>query len=306
MPKNNKNKDPYVGFVGLGEMGKGMAMNILKGGYPLMVFDIDKKAVSQRQTAGAQIARDISQIAKPCHTIILSLPSYSVVEEVVFGKNGLIQNLSLCQTVIDCGTTNPIATKDFHDRLAGNNITFIDAPVSGFPQRANDGTLTIMVGCENEKKFLEIKPLLDCMGETVVHLGGAGTGQIAKVINNVCYNIACATIAELLPLSMKMGLDPEKIIEIISTSTGQSAAIKYFGPMILKRNFKSGYAMSNAYKDMESIIDIMKTHKIPLPVTTAAVSTYQMALNQGSGNESKAAMLKVWEKVLGVTVKKKN
>jgi len=304
MPQDNSTNNKTIGFVGLGEMGSGMAANIIKGGYPLVVFDINKEAVSQLQHLGATVAENFQTLAGTCDSIIFSLPNHVVVEKVLFGTEGLIQYLSSNHTIIDCGTTNPLATKDFYERFATKNISFIDAPVSGFPQRATEGTLTIMVGSASEDDFTNIESLLKCMGTLVVRMGESGTGQLAKVINNVFYNIACATVAELLPLSVKMGLNTDKMVEIVSNSTGQSVAMNYFGPMILERNFKTGYAMENAYKDMESVIDVMKTYKIPLPVTMAAVSTYQMALNQELGKENKGAMIKVWEKVLGVTVKK--
>ena len=292
-----------IGFIGLGVMGQGMALNIHKAGYPLYVFDIDDQAVKVLTNAGAEAVGNMQQLADRCDWIILSLPNTAIVEAILWGDQGLSEHLSPGQIVIDCGTTHPLATIDFHKRFEDNKICFLDAPVSGMEKRACEGTLTTMVGGLKEV-FDVVKPLFESMSSTVVYMGVAGSGQLTKVINNVFLNVACATVAELLPLSVKMGLDPEKIVEVAGSGSGQSFALNIFGPLILERDFSHGYPMESAYKDMSAIVEVINTHHIPIPVTMAALSTYQTALNRGLGKESKGAMVKVWEEVLGVEVKK--
>ncbi len=292
-----------IGFIGLGVMGQGMALNIHKAGYPLYVFDIDDQAVKVLTNAGAEAVGNMQQLADRCDWIILSLPNTAIVEAILWGDQGLSEHLSPGQIVIDCGTTHPLATIDFHKRFEDNKICFLDAPVSGMEKRACEGTLTTMVGGLKEV-FDVVKPLFESMSSTVVYMGVAGSGQLTKVINNVFLNVACATVAELLPLSVKMGLDPEKIVEVAGSGSGQSFALNIFGPLILERDFSHGYPMESAYKDMSAIVEVINKHHIPIPVTMAALSTYQTALNRGLGKESKGAMVKVWEEVLGVEVKK--
>lgn len=294
---------PTIGFIGLGEMGSGMAANIIKAGYPLFVFDIDKMAVKKLEALGARIAGDFACLAEQCDWIILSLPDTLIVEKTLFDSSGLAQYLSPGQIVMDCGTTHPLATKDFYERLFRKGIIFLDTPVSGMAKRAEEGTLTVMVG-SSRAIFRKVKPVLTSISKNIVYMGGPGSGQLAKLINNVFFNISCATVAELLPLAVKMGLDPEKIVEVAGTGTGQSFALNFFGPLILERNFQPGYPMEKAYKDINAIIEVMSKYQISVPVTMAAVFTYQMALNQGLGHENKGAMVKVWEKVLDVEVKK--
>ncbi len=294
---------PGIGFIGLGAMGKGMALNILKSGFPLRVFDIDSTAVKALVEAGAVAAGDPKDLAERCDWILLSLPDTSVVQEIIWGKTGLHEGLSGGQCVVDCGTTHPMATIEFHKRLEKTGIKFLDAPVSGMEQRAMDGTLTTMAGGARDV-FDRVRPVLESFSKTVIFMGGPGCGQLSKVINNVFFNISCAAVAELLPLAVKMGLDAEKIIEVAGTGTGQSFALNFFAPLILEREFSQGYPMKKAYKDMSSIMEIMNAHQIPIPVTQAALMTYQMALNQNLGDESKGAMVKVWEKVLNVEVKR--
>ncbi|MCK9365309.1 MAG: NAD(P)-dependent oxidoreductase [Syntrophales bacterium] len=293
---------PKIGFIGLGAMGRGMALNILRKGFPLRVFDVDKQAVQRLVEAGATAAADLQAVAEYADWIILSLPDTEVVRTVLWGEAGLASRLSGGQIVIDCGTTHPLATMDFQKRLAESKIDFVDAPVSGMEQRALEGMLTTMAGGSRDI-FDKVKPVLESFSKNVEYMGSAGCGQLAKVINNVFFNISCAAVAELLPLAVKMGLDAEKIVEVAGSGTGQSFALNFFGPLILKRDFGQGYPMKKAYKDMSSIMEIMNANKIPIPVTQAALTTYQLALNQGLGDESKGAMVKVWEEVLNVEVR---
>lgn len=284
-------------------MGKGMALNILKSGFPLRVFDINAVAVKALVDAGAVAALNPKDLSSRCDWIILSLPDTEVVQNTIWGSSGLHETFSDRHHLVDCGTTHPVVTIEFHKRLAKAGVKFLDAPVSGMEQRAMDGTLTTMAGGSREV-FDRVKPVLESFSKTVIFMGGPGCGQLSKVINNVFFNISCAAVAELLPLAVKMGLDAEKIIEVAGTGTGQSFALNFFAPLILKREFSQGYPMKKAYKDMSSIMEIMNTYQIPIPVTQAALTTYQMALNQNLGDESKGAMVKVWEKVLNVEVKK--
>jgi len=302
----DSSKEKIIGFIGLGEMGSGMAANVIKSGYKVVVFDLNKSAAARFEALGARVAVDLSDMAHQCDWIILSLPDTSAVEETLFAGNGLESYLSAGQIVIDCGTTYVLATKKFYERLSKKGIVFIDAPVSGMAKRAAEGTLTIMVGGSYET-FKEIEPVLKTMSTTTVYMGEIGAGQLTKTINNISLDISCAALAELLPLAVKMGLDPEKVIEVVGTGTGQTTALNFFGPLILQRDFNQPrFPMSGSYKDITSMIQIMDEHQIPLPVTMAAVSTYQTAIHEGWGNESKASLIKVWEKVLGVTVKKKS
>jgi len=294
---------PNIGFIGLGTMGAGMARNIHKAGFPLYVYDIDQASVDRLVADGIKSVSSYEEMAAQCDWIILSLPNTAIVENVLWSDDGLCRHLSPGQIVIDCGTTHPLATVGYHDRFKERDIKFLDAPVSGMEKRANEGTLTTMVGGDKET-YDWVKPVFDSMSSTVVYMGGPGTGQMAKVINNVFFNVSCATVAELLPFASKMGLDPEKVVEVAGTGTGSSYALNFFGPLILERKFDQGYPMKSAYKDMSSIIDMMNQHRLPIPVTMAAVATYQTALNKGFGDESKAAMVKVWEEVFDIEVKK--
>ena len=293
-----------VGFVGLGQMGKWMALNILKKEFPLWVYDIRKEAMDEVVEQGAEATKGLVEIGNRCDRIVLSLPDTSVVESVLFGPEGLNASFRSGHIIIDCSTTHPLFARDAGARLKEKGVRFLDAPVSGGGQRVRQGQLTIMVGGE-EDTYHTAYPILEAMGKTIVHLGNSGSGQLAKMINNVLFDISCAAMAEILPMALKLGLDPEKICSVVSNSSGQSYGFDNFSPLVLERNFEPGYSMKNAYKDMATIMELSNKYKIPLSVTAATMHTYQTTLALGLGDENKGAMIKVWEKLLGVTVRKK-
>jgi 3-hydroxyisobutyrate dehydrogenase-like beta-hydroxyacid dehydrogenase len=293
-----------VGFIGLGEMGKWMAVNVLKSGYPLTVYDLRPGPVQDLVGKGASAATTPAEAAKNADCVLLSLPDEHVVEEVLFAENGLVEGLRAKSVVVDLSTTGYLATIRFEERLRSLGITFIDAPVTGMEARAKEATLTIMAAGE-EKTVQKIRPILALLGNNIVYMGKSGNGQLTKLVNQLLFNISAAAMAEVLPMAVKLGLDPEAVCQAVTRGTGRTFALEFFAPYILENNFKPGYPLNKAYKDMVSASEISSTKEIPLPVLAAAMQTYQMALAQGLGGENKGAMIKVWEKVLGVEVRKR-
>ncbi len=288
-----------VGFIGLGQMGKWMSLNVMNAGYDLTIFDINPKAMKFLTDQGAKAVRAPAELAGQVDWVFLSLPNTTIVENVIFGEDGIVRGAKPELIVVDLGTTSYLPTQDFDRRLKELGIIFSDAPVSGAEPGAKKGTLTIMFGGD-EKILHLIRPALEAMGSTILHMGAVGSGQLTKVINNLLYNINLAAIAEVLPMAVKLGLDPEKISQVITTGTSRSFATEFFTPHILENRFDQGYSLNNAYKDMISAAEISAHHKIPLPLVHAATTTYQMALAEGYGAEDKGAMIKVFERILGV------
>ena len=293
-----------IGFVGLGTMGKWMAFNLMKAGFPLNFFARRKEVVEQMTSQGGKALPSLKELAQESTWVIFCLPDTEAVEAVLFGKDGIVDVLKPGQVVIDCGTIHPLSSRKIAASLQGRGIPFLDAPISGMEARAKAGTLTIMVGGE-EAVFQQVRPALEAMGNKIIYAGISGNGQMMKLINQVMFDIHCAAIAELLPMAVKMGLDPEQTCTVARTGTGQCFALDNFAPLILEGNFGPGYPLADAYKDMVHVVEISSAHRIPLPITAAAMVTYQMALDQGLGKENKGAMIKVWEGVLGVEVRKK-
>lgn len=291
-----------VGFIGLGEMGSGMARNLLRAGYPLFAYDTNGDALDRIAGCGARKAESVAAVAGICERIILMLPDTRVVEAVLFGGEGLAPRLEAGHVIIDCGTTHPDFTREASRRLADLGVHFLDAPVSGMSSRAADGTLTLMVGGDRDA-FCVVEPLLNAMGSSICYMGGSGNGQLAKIVNNTLFNISCAALAEMLPLAVRLGLDAKKTCEAVMTGSGQSYGFDTFAPLVLERNFGPGYPMANARKDIDAITGILEEEGVDLPVVSAAADTFRAALDQGMGNLNKGAMTRVWEAVLGVEVK---
>jgi 3-hydroxyisobutyrate dehydrogenase-like beta-hydroxyacid dehydrogenase len=295
---------PEIGFVGLGAMGKWMALNLIKAGFPLKFFARRKEVIEEVKAQGGQHVSSFQELARESTWIMFCLPDTKTVEEVLFGKEGMAEVLRPGQVIIDCGTIHPLATRKIAASLQGKGVHFLDAPISGMEARAKAGTLTIMAGGE-ESVFQQVGPALKAIGNTIIYVGASGNGQLMKLINQLMFNIHCAAMAEVLPMAVKMGLDPEQTCQVARTGTAQCFALDNFGPLILDGNFGPGYPLADAYKDMVNAGEISSAHRIPLPITAAAMVTYQMALDQGLGGENKGAMIKVWEKVLGVQVRKR-
>ena len=293
-----------VGFIGLGEMGKWMALNVAKAGFPLTVFDIRSEPVQELVKSGAATGKSPAEVAKQSEIILMSLPDTKVVQAVIYGENGLLEGMSPGTILVDLSTIHYLATLRIEEEMRRKGIIFIDAPVSGMESRAKEGTLTVMIGGDSQS-VEKIRPILNAIGNNLVYMGKVGNGQLTKLINQLLFNISCAAMAEILPMAVKLGLDPEAVCKVVTTGTGQTFALSFFTPYILENDFKPGYPLISAYKDMESAADISSQMKIPLPVFSAAMQTYQLALTQGLGKENKGAMIKVWEKVLGTEVRKR-
>ena len=296
--------DKKIGFIGLGQMGKWMALNLVKAGFEVWVQDIDPQAVAFVKDQGARSAKTPSEIAAQTEWIFLSLPNTEIVETVILGKDGIIQGGKPGVIVVDLSTIGYLATLEINKKLNAKGILFADAPVSGMEARAQEANLTIMFG--GDEPILEkLRPALDVIGNKIVHMGKVGSGQLTKLINQLLFNISCAGVAEVLPMAAKLGLDPEKVTQVVTTGTGRSFAAEFFVPLALENRFDQGYPIKHAYKDLISAAEISAHQKIPLPVVQATTATFQMALAEGFGDESKGSLIKVFERMLGVEFRKK-
>lgn len=292
-----------ISFIGLGQMGKPMALNLLKCQSDFIACDINEAVLGDFIEKGIETTLD-DRVAAQADIIFLCLPNTEVVEEVLIGENGVLDTLREGQIIVDFSTISYLAAVKIGEVLKKIGVEFLDSPISGRDTRAADGTLAIMCGGK-EEIFNKIKPYMEYMGSEITYMGKSGNGQLTKMINNCIYDINIAGIAEMLPLAVKLGLDPEKIGKIINSGTGKSNASEFFIPNMLERNYKYGFTMNKAYKDLVSAAEISAKMSIPLPVLNAATLTYQMALLKGYGDEYKGAMIRVYEDLLDVRFEKK-
>jgi len=287
-----------IGFAGLGQMGRPIALNLLKSGATLAVTDRSSKSFAEFQSKGAAASTELATVFD-ADVVFLCLPNDRAVEEVVAGEGGFLSRARAGQIVINLSTITYKTTVSVADKLASRGVQFMDAPISGMEARAIDGTLTVMCGGDRVV-FDKVKPLLDLIGNKILYMGGPGSGQLTKLINQLLFDINAAALAEILPMSKKMGLDPDLVGEVVNSGTGRSYASEFFIPRILKGHFGDGYPMKHAYKDLISGAELGANLSIPMPVLAAATSTYQMALLKGHGDKDKGGMVMVFEELLGV------
>ena len=290
-----------VGFIGLGQMGKPMAIN-MAAGFPVMVFDVDESNVAQVVENGARRALTLADFADAT-IIFLCLPGGSIVESVIGDKDGLYDHAAPGTIIVDFSTIEYARTLALAEKLKQKDITFIDAPVSGMQARAEQGTLTVMCGGEGADVEI-VQPYFERISNKVLHMGPVGAGQLTKLINQLLFDINAAALAEILPIASKLGLDPEKVGEVVNSGTGRSYASEFFVPRILENSFDQGYPLEHAYKDLISGAELSARYRFPTPVLAAATATYQQALLEGYGRLDKGAMIKVFENLLDVEFRK--
>jgi 3-hydroxyisobutyrate dehydrogenase-like beta-hydroxyacid dehydrogenase len=286
-----------LGFIGLGQMGRPIALNLLKSGAGLVVSDRTDRTFGEFRDKGARGTTEAAELAD-ADMIFLCLPSAEVVRGVLLGESGLGQRLGQGRVVVDLSTISYSAATEIGQALGAKGIAFLDAPISGMEARAIDGTLTVMCGGAREA-FDRAKPYLDRIGSTVLYMGPAGSGQLTKLVNQLLFDINAAALAEILPMAAKMGLDPDLVGEVVNSGTGRSYASEFFVPRILRGHFGDGYPMHHAYKDLISGAELSANLCIPMPVL-AATATYQAALLRGHGEKDKGGMVQVFEELLGV------
>ena len=287
-----------LGFIGLGQMGRPIAHNLLKSGAPLVVSDREDRWFSEFESKGASGTTNLAGLADS-DVVFLCLPNAAIVENVLSGKDGLLARLKPGQIVVDLSTITYSATTELGQAAAAQGLGFLDAPISGMEARAKDGTLTVMCGGERAV-FDQVKPLLDHIGSKILFMGPTGSGQLTKLINQLLFDINAAALAEVLPMASKMGLDPDLVGEVVNSGTGRSYASEFFIPRILKGHFSDGYPMEHAYKDLVSGAELGAQKCMPMPVLAAATATYQSALLRGLGSQDKGAMVQVFEDLLGI------
>lgn len=280
----------HIALVGLGAMGRSIALHLAnkRGSESEKVVALDADPASlEGLVAPGLVATMERRMIAGAEVLFLCLPDGDVVEAVLFGADGVAASLADGAIVVDLSTTAHGKALEIGRMLAAQGKKFIDAPVSGAPAGAAAGTLTVMCGGDSET-FEAVRPLLARIGTTVLHMGPCGSGQLTKTINNVLYDINIAALAEVLPMAVAMGLDPEKLGQVVTTSTSRSYASQYFVPRILKGLFDEGYPLAKAYKDLVSAAAVAAEGNFPMPVTAAATATYQTALRQDTATKTRA------------------
>jgi 3-hydroxyisobutyrate dehydrogenase-like beta-hydroxyacid dehydrogenase len=292
-----------IGFIGLGRMGGGMAANLARAGLAPLVYDANTAAVERAVAAGARAAASAAEVAAQVTRLFLCLPFAPEVRAVLFGEHGVSSNASGTVHVVDCTTLIHSDALEIAARAREHGLVYNDCPVSGGPEGAQDGTLTIMFG-GGADEFAAAQPSLQLMGREVIHCGPLGSGQLMKAINNVIYDINIAAICELLPLAAKAGLDVQTVARVVTSGSSRSFASEHFVPRILDGRFEGDFPMRSAWKDIVNVQEIAVKHGAMTPVMNAMTAVYQTTLDQGHGDAPKSSMIKIYERILGLAVRR--
>lgn len=285
-------------------MGKPMALNLIKSGYELVVYDINSAPVRELVAAGAEDGGSIKELASRCKTIITMLPNSPQVREVVAGEGGIIQAAVPGTLIIDMSSIAPLVSIEMEKKAGEAGLRFMDAPVSGGEPKAIDGSLSIMVG-GSEEDFNEAFKLLSCMGKSVVRVGDIGSGNTAKLANQVVVALNIAAVSEAFVLATKAGVDPGLVYNAIRSGLAGSTVMDAKVPMMLEGNFKPGFKIDLHIKDLKNAMETANEIGAPLMLTEQALQILTELKENGDGMSDHSAIVKYYEKLAKVEVRKK-
>lgn len=290
-----------VGYIGLGLMGKSIAKNILKAGFPLTVHNRSQAAVDELVAEGAKSASSPKEVAEQVDIIFTNLPDSPDVEKVALGENGIIHGAHDGLIFIDNSTIKPASARMIAEKLKEKNVFALDAPVSGGDIGAKNGTLTIMVGGE-ASAVEKSMPVFQAMGKTVTHVGESGAGQVAKAANQIMVAAQMVAMAELLVFSKKAGVDPKKVVDAIKGGAAQCWALDIKPPRLFDGNRNPGFKAYMQLKDMNIVLDTAKEYDIPISATEKNTEFFQMMIEQGMRELDNSAVVGIVEKLAGVGI----
>lgn len=287
-----------VGYIGLGLMGKSIAHNILKAGFPLVVHNRNRGAVEELAAEGAKIAVSPVEVASQVDVVFTNLPDSPDVEQVVLGPRGIVEAAHAGLIYVDNSTIKPASARRIADVLGEKGVLCLDAPVSGGDIGAKQGTLAIMVGGPAEA-LEQVRPVFEAMGKTITHVGEAGAGQIAKAANQIMVAAQMVAMGELLIFARKAGADPEKVIQAIRGGAAQCWTLDVKPPRLFQGNRSPGFKAYMQAKDMGIVLDTARQYEIPLPSAALHTQLFNAMLAMGQGELDNSAVIGVIEALAG-------
>jgi 3-hydroxyisobutyrate dehydrogenase len=290
-----------VGFIGLGNMGGPMALNLVKHGFSLVVHDVVPAKVEPLRQRGATVAESPQRVATGAERTIVMVETTAQVEAVIGGEHGVVRGAKPGHIVICMSTIDPFVARRLGAQLAERGIAMLDAPVSGGTVRAASGELSIIAGGPMET-FEACRDVFKAMGANLFHVGPLGQGLAMKLVNNMLIQVNRVAVAEALVMGVKAGLDPQTIYDVIRVSTGTSHAFETGVPKILARDFTPGGTVDITFKDQELETAFAKQLGVPLLLANVTQQLYQMARAAGLNKEDGLAVIKVLERLAGVHV----
>lgn len=287
-----------IGFIGLGVMGRPMALHLVERGYTLGVYARRAASAAPLVAAGATAYAMPAELAARSEVVFTMVTNTGDVEDVVLGENGIIHGARAAAVVVDMSTISPTTTRAIAGKLAARGVDMLDAPVSGGPAGAREATLSIMVGGK-PAVFERIRPLFECLGRTILHIGDHGAGQIAKACNQLALVVAAQGAAEALALARRCGVDPARVRDVMLGGIAASRVLELFGKRMVERDFHAGIETRLYHKDVHVVLEL--AHDLGLAAPAAAVTMQCINALVGAGEEKSdfSALIKVVEKMSG-------
>jgi 3-hydroxyisobutyrate dehydrogenase len=290
-----------IGFIGLGIMGLPMARNLIRAGYPLIVYNRTAARVELLKVFNVNIAdspRTVAQNADVVITIVTDTPD---VEAVLLGPNGVLSGSHPGQVVIDMSTISPRATQNFASILQAQGVDLLDAPVSGGDIGAQQGTLTIMVG-GSEAVFEKCLPLFKVLGKRVTYIGPSGSGQMVKLCNQILCAVNMLAVCESLSLAKKAGLDLERMHQVVTAGAGGSWALEHLGTKIMRGELEPAFMVKLILKDLRLVLEAANTNHLPIPATALAHQLFAALEANGDGALGTQSMIKVYQQLANFSI----
>lgn len=279
-----------IAFIGLGNMGGSMAQNLLKSGHQVFGYDLSAVALQHFAEAGGVVCDSPQAAAKQADIVVSMLPAAKHVREVYLGEHGILEVLQAGSLCIDSSTIDPQTIQEVAAAAQARQIRVCDAPVSGGTLGAKDGSLTFMVGADVET-FEAVKPVLSCMGKNLVHCGDVGTGQVAKICNNLILGISMTAVAEGMALGAKLGIDPQALAGVINSSTGRCWSSEIYNPWPdicenapSSRGYTDGFAAQLMLKDLGLAVDAAQQADQPIVLGSMVQKLYQQLCQEGDAH----------------------
>ncbi len=291
-----------IGYIGLGLMGKSIARNILKAGFPLVVHNRSRSAVEELAGEGALTADDPKSVAEQVDVIFTNLPDSPDVERVVLGEKGIIEGSHPGLVFVDNSTIKPAVSRLIACKLAEKGVLSLDAPVSGGDIGARDGTLAIMVGGPQQALDM-VRPIFNVIGKSITLVGDSGAGQIAKAANQIMVAAQMVAMAELLIFAQKTGADPEKVVQAIKGGAAQCWTLDVKPQRLFAGNRAPGFKARMQSKDLNIILDTAKEYGIPLPSAAVDAQLFSSMLQNGLGDLDNSAVISVIEQLANLQLK---
>jgi 3-hydroxyisobutyrate dehydrogenase-like beta-hydroxyacid dehydrogenase len=292
-----------IGFLGPGLMGKGIVKNLLKKGYPVMVYAHRAGlALDDLAQAGAKLTTSLKELGERNTVVCLCVPSSKEVEAAVLGDGGLFSSMQPGSVIIDFSTSYPTSTKVLYEKLLAKQVAFLDSPMTGTPVHANAGELNLMIGGDGPV-YERCLPIFQAVAKNIFHVGPSTHGNIVKLINNFLGQVANAAVAEALPLAAKSGVNIQALYDVVKVSGGNSRVWEGVVPAICQRNFTVTFELRLAHKDMGYMSNLGRELNVPLPMVNSLLNVLDLAKATGLGRENTNALVKMYESVLGLEVR---